>query len=100
MFTELELKTEDIQPIVDFDEMQKVWEITMDSKLLHEFLFELEGYGADTVALRVIPDTSFQFRAQGQAGSLQVHQHSAHVFTTADVYHKCKCRKSSHNFEF
>ncbi|CAL8090289.1 unnamed protein product [Orchesella dallaii] len=72
MITEIELRTEELDVISDYDEDNRKWEITMDSKLLHEHLFELEGYSPENVIIRVVPDSCLQFRAIGSAGSLKI----------------------------
>lgn len=72
MYTELELKTEEEDPLQDFDELLPQWEIIMDAKLLQEFLVDLEGYGPEYVTLRVVPNTCVEFRANGVAGTLKV----------------------------
>lgn len=72
MSTEIELKTEEVDQLMDFDELEKKWEIIMDAKLLQEFVVDLEGYAPEHVILRVVPNTCIEFRANGVAGSLKV----------------------------
>jgi len=72
MITEIELRTEEEDVMTDYDEINRKWDITLDSRLLHEYLFELEGYSPENVTILVIPDTSFQLRATGAAGCLKV----------------------------
>ncbi|ODN02693.1 Cell cycle checkpoint protein RAD1 [Orchesella cincta] len=72
MITEIELRTEEEEVITDYDGIDRKWDITMDSRLLHEYLFELEGYSPENVTIRVVPDSCLQFRATGAAGSLKI----------------------------
>lgn len=75
MQTEIELKTEELDGLMEFDELESRWEIIMEARLLQEFLVDLESYAPDSVILRVVPNTALDFLASGTGGSLKVRQY-------------------------